>query len=99
MRHPFQPWTRAQASRIHSIISRERTSESFYDKDADLSLIKGQDGHHHRLRLAGHAHAQNLNDSGVKVTVGLRKDGASWAGEKAGLKVEVAPRPSRPPTS
>jgi ketol-acid reductoisomerase len=26
----------------------------------------------------GHAHAQNLNDSGVNVTVGLRKDGASW---------------------
>ncbi|HMV00627.1 MAG TPA: ketol-acid reductoisomerase, partial [Rhodocyclaceae bacterium] len=34
-------------------------------------------------------HAQNLKDSGVKVTVGLRKDGASWAkAEKAGHKVE-----------
>ena len=40
----------------------------------------------------GHAHAQNLNDSGVKVTVGLRKGGASWDKvKKAGLKVaEVA---------
>ncbi len=40
----------------------------------------------------GHAHAQNLNDSGVKVTVGLRKGGASWdKAKKAGLKVaEVA---------
>ena len=36
----------------------------------------------------GHAHAQNLNDSGVKVTVGLRHGGASWDKvEKAGLKV------------
>jgi len=40
----------------------------------------------------GHAHAQNLNDSGVKVTVGLRRGGASWSkAEKAGLKVaEIA---------
>jgi ketol-acid reductoisomerase len=40
----------------------------------------------------GHAHAQNLSDSGVKVTVGVRKSGGSWAKvEKAGLKVaEVA---------
>jgi ketol-acid reductoisomerase len=40
----------------------------------------------------GHAHAQNLNDSGVKVTVGLRKGGVSWSKvEKAGLKVaEIA---------
>ncbi|HAY08623.1 MAG TPA: ketol-acid reductoisomerase, partial [Thauera sp.] len=37
----------------------------------------------------GHAHAQNLSDSGVKVTVGLRKDGSSWDKAKAaGLKVE-----------
>src|SRR5690606_26354029 len=37
----------------------------------------------------GHAHAQNLNDSGVNVTVGLRKGGASWAkAENAGLQVK-----------
>src|SRR5207253_996353 len=36
----------------------------------------------------GHAHAQNRNDSGVKVIVGLRPGGASWPKvEKAGLKV------------
>ena len=36
----------------------------------------------------GHAHAQNLNDSGVKVVVGLRKGGASWNKVgKAGLTV------------
>jgi ketol-acid reductoisomerase len=60
----------------------------YYEKDADLSLIKGK-----RVTIVGygsqgHAHALNLNDSGVKVTVGLRKEGASWdKAKKAGLKV------------
>jgi ketol-acid reductoisomerase len=37
----------------------------------------------------GHAHALNLNDSGVKVTVGLRKGGASWdKAKKADLSVK-----------
>ena len=64
----------------------------YYDKDADLSLIKGKSVTIIGYGSQGHAHAQNLNDSGVKVTVGLRKGGASWAkAEKAGLKVaEVA---------
>jgi len=60
----------------------------YYDKDADLSLIKAC-----RVTIVGygsqgHAHAQNLRDSGVNVTVGLRKGGASWdKAKKAGLKV------------
>jgi ketol-acid reductoisomerase len=64
----------------------------YYDKDADLSLIKGKSVTIIGYGSQGHAHAQNLNDSGVNVTVGLRKGGASWAKvEKAGLKVaEVA---------
>ncbi len=64
----------------------------YYDKDADLSLIKGKQVTIVGYGSQGHAHAQNLNDSGVKVTVGLRKGGASWAkAEKAGLTVaEVA---------
>jgi ketol-acid reductoisomerase len=64
----------------------------YYDKDADLSLIKGKNVTIIGYGSQGHAHAQNLNDSGVKVTVGLRRGGASWAKvEKAGLKVaEVA---------
>ena len=64
----------------------------YYDKDADLSLVKGK-----RVTIVGygsqgHAHAQNLTDSGVKVTIGLRKGGASWAkAVGAGLTVkEVA---------
>jgi ketol-acid reductoisomerase len=64
----------------------------YYDKDADLSLIKGKNVTIIGYGSQGHAHAQNLNDSGVKVTVGLRRGGASWPKvEKAGLKVaEIA---------
>jgi len=64
----------------------------YYDKDADLSLIKGKKVTIVGYGSQGHAHALNLNDSGVKVTVGLRRGGASWPKvEKAGLKVaEVA---------
>ena len=60
----------------------------YYDKDADLSLIKGKNVAIIGYGSQGHAHAQNLNDSGVRVTVGLRRGGASWSKvEKAGLKV------------
>ena len=64
----------------------------YYDKDADLSLIKGKQVTIVGYGSQGHAHAQNLRDSGVNVTVGLRKGGASWSkAEGAGLKVaEVA---------
>ncbi len=60
----------------------------YYEKDADLSLIKGKKVTIVGYGSQGHAHAQNLNDSGVKVTVGLRQGGASWdKAKKAGLKV------------
>ena len=64
----------------------------YYDKDADLSLIKGKKVTILGYGSQGHAHANNLSESGVKVTVGLRKAGLSWGkAEKAGLKVmEVA---------
>jgi ketol-acid reductoisomerase len=64
----------------------------FYDKDCDLSVIKGKTVAIIGYCTQGHAHAQNLNDSGGKVVVGLRKNGASWPKvEKAGLTVmEVA---------
>ena len=60
----------------------------YYDKDCDLSLIKGKTVAIIGYGSQGHAHAQNLNDSGVKVVVGLRKGGASWDKVgKAGLTV------------
>jgi ketol-acid reductoisomerase len=61
----------------------------YYDKDADLSLVKGRKITIVGYGSQGHAHALNLNDSGVKVTVGLRKGGASWdKAKKAGLAVK-----------
>ncbi len=64
----------------------------FYDKDADLSLVKGKRVAILGYGSQGHAHALNLKESGVKVTVGLRKGGASWdKAKKAGLKVAEVP--------
>ena len=61
----------------------------FYDKDADLSLIKGKKVAILGYGSQGHAHALNLKESGVKVTVGLRAGGASWdKARKAGLTVK-----------
>jgi ketol-acid reductoisomerase len=60
----------------------------YYDKDADLSLIKGRKVTIIGYGSQGHAHANNLKDSGVDVTVALRPNGASWKkAEAAGLKV------------
>jgi ketol-acid reductoisomerase len=60
----------------------------YYDKDADLSLIKGKKVTILGYGSQGHAHALNLKESGVKVTVGVRKDGASWdKAKKSGVKV------------
>jgi ketol-acid reductoisomerase len=61
----------------------------YYDKDADLSLIKGRSVTIVGYGSQGHAHANNLKDSGVNVTVGLRKGGASWKkAADAGLAVK-----------
>ena len=60
----------------------------YYDKDCDLSIIQGKKVAIIGYGSQGHAHALNLKDSGVDVTVGLRKDSSSWKkAENAGLKV------------
>src|ERR1700739_1809912 len=72
---------------------REGTNmKVFYDKDADLSLIKGKDVTIIGYGSQGHAHAPNLKESGVRGTGGLRPRRASWKkAEQAGLAVkEVA---------
>jgi ketol-acid reductoisomerase len=67
---------------------KEKTMKVYYDKDTDLRLIKGKKVTIVGYGSQGHAHALNLNDSGVKVTVGVRKGGPSWdKAKKAGLKV------------
>ena len=49
----------------------------YYDKDCDLSIIKGKKVAIIGFGSQGHAHAANLQDSGVDVTVGLRPGSAS----------------------
>src|SRR5690625_7087060 len=61
----------------------------FYDKDCDLSLIKGRTVAVIGYGSQGHAHALNLNDSGINVVVGMRKGGESWdKAVNAGLTVK-----------
>ena len=64
----------------------------YYDKDADLSLIQSKKVVIVGYGSQGHAHALNLKDSGVDVTVALRKGSKSWEkATNAGVKVaEVA---------
>jgi ketol-acid reductoisomerase len=61
----------------------------FYDKDADLPLIKRKKVTVIGYGSQGHAHANNLQDTGVNVCVGLREDSSSVAkAETAGIKVK-----------
>jgi ketol-acid reductoisomerase len=63
-------------------------TEIYYDKDADLSLLKGKTIAVIGFGSQGHAHALNLKDSGLNVIVGLYPGSKSWAqAEAAGLKV------------
>lgn len=62
----------------------------YYDKDADLSLIKSKKVAIIGYGSQGHAHANNLRDSGVEVVVGLRVgSGSAHKAEKAGLTVKT----------
>jgi ketol-acid reductoisomerase len=63
-------------------------AELFYDDDADLSVIQGKVVAVIGYGSQGHAHAQNLRDSGVDVRVGLKEGSASRAKAEAdGLRV------------
>ncbi|HEY3313932.1 MAG TPA: ketol-acid reductoisomerase [Bacillota bacterium] len=60
----------------------------YYDQDGDMSLLKGKTVAIIGYGSQGHAHAQNLRDSGVDVVVGLRPTSPRWEQVKAdGLKV------------
>lgn len=55
----------------------------YYDKDCDLSIIRGKKVAMIGFGSQGHAHAENLRDSGVEVIVGLREGGSSWSKAQA----------------
>src|SRR3984893_3214722 len=77
----------------NSATDKETTMRVYYDRDADLNLIKGKKVCIVGYGSQGHAHALNLKDSGVKdVAIALRKGSASAKkAETAGFKVmEVA---------
>jgi len=68
----------------------------YYDKDADLSLIQARKVAIVGYGSQGHAHANNLKDSGADVTVGLRVGSSSWQkAESAGLAVAEVPDATR----
>ncbi len=62
----------------------------YYDKDCNIELIKSKKVAMIGFGSQGHAHAENLRDSGVEVVVGLRKGGSSWAkAEAKGFEVKT----------
>lgn len=67
-------------------------AQMYYDKDADLNVLKGKTIAVIGYGSQGHAQALNLKDSGLNVVIGLRKGGKSWKkAETDGMKVmEVA---------
>ena len=56
----------------------------YYDKDADLSVLKGKKIAVIGYGSQGHAHAHNLKESGFDVVVGLRPGGPSWQKAETG---------------
>ena len=64
--------------------------ETFYDDDADLAIIQGRKVAVIGYGSQGHAHSQNLRDSGVEVVIGLREGSKSAAkAEEAGFAVKT----------
>lgn len=64
--------------------------ETFYDDDADLSIIQGRKVAVIGYGSQGHAHSRNLRDSGVEVVIGLREGSKSAAkAEEAGFEVKT----------
>lgn len=62
--------------------------QCYYDQDANLDLLKGKTIAVIGYGSQGHAQAQNLQESGVNVVVGLREGSKNWAkAEQDGLKV------------
>src|ERR1700722_8755836 len=64
------------------------TMRVYYDRDADLNLIKNKKVAVIGFGSQGHAHAQNMRDSGVKdVVIAVRPGASAKKAEAAGFKV------------
>ncbi len=81
-------------------------AKMYYEKDADLSLLKGKTIAILGYGSQGHAHAQNLRDSGCKVVVGQRPGSANYDLAKshgfeprAGRRGRQAGRPGQHPAA
>jgi ketol-acid reductoisomerase len=71
-------------------------AKMYYEKDCNLSLLKGKKVAVIGYGSQGHAHALNLMDSGIDVTVGLYEGSKSWSkAEQDGLKVASAQQAAR----
>ena len=72
-----------------------KMAKIYYEKDADLNVLKGKTVAIIGYGNQGHAQAQNLRDSGVNVIIGLVKD-RSWAAAKeAGFEVVTIPEAAK----
>ncbi len=68
----------------------------YYDRHADIKVLKNKTIAIIGYGSQGHAHARNLHDSGMKVVVGLRKESAFWKrAQKDGLKVMTVPEAAK----
>lgn len=68
----------------------------YYDKDVSIERLRSRKIAIIGYGSQGHAHAQNLRDSGMNVVVGLREGGGSWEKAKnAGFKVLPVDEASR----
>jgi ketol-acid reductoisomerase len=83
--------------KILIIIRRSfKMPKMYYEKDTDLNLLKGKKVAVIGYGSQGHAHALNLHESGIDVTVGLYNGSKSWAkAEAAGLKVATVAEASK----
>ncbi|TRZ49200.1 ketol-acid reductoisomerase [bacterium] len=70
--------------------------QMFYDKDANMDLLKGKTVAVIGYGSQGHAQAQNLHDSGINVVVGLKVDSKRWDVVKAdGIQVMTVPEAAK----
>ena len=72
--------------------TKNMTAPIYYQSDCNLDLLKGKKIAIIGYGSQGHAHAQNLRDSGLNVIVGQRSGGANYALAKDTTWPQCPPR-------